>query len=364
MMRKLLLIAHAFHQKSHSHDFLVRLLEPHYEITLCYIDPEDPKDYRALGVLEDIPFAVVVCWQILPPRRRLRRFQAAKIIFFPMYDHSMSWRIENWFPYRDIRIISFSRVLHQKLVKLGLDSHHFQFFPEPSKEIEWGDPREAFFWNRIAKVPPHTACILLWDSAIRKIHIQRALDPGQVFIPPSEEDQARFLITYSSWSESREDLRGKIEACGVYVAPRLFEGIGLAFLEAMATGRCVIAPDRPTMNEYIVHGQTGYLYDPNKVNSLGSVDVEHVQRQTYAYMREGYTRWVDDKLRILSLLEAPNFENPLRLWGYFFAALVPCFLHILRNSQRWLFSIRIRKHGCSIRFCGRMWGENRQKPMT
>ena len=47
----------------------------------------------------------------------------------------------------------------------------------------------------------------------------------------------------------------------VYFAPRLEEGIGQTFLEAIRWGRCVVAADNRTINEYIIHGVNGLLYD-------------------------------------------------------------------------------------------------------
>ena len=47
----------------------------------------------------------------------------------------------------------------------------------------------------------------------------------------------------------------------IYIASRPYEGIGMSFLEAMADGRCVVAHDNTTHNEYIEHGKNGFLFD-------------------------------------------------------------------------------------------------------
>ena len=53
-----------------------------------------------------------------------------------------------------------------------------------------------------------------------------------------------------------------LRRAGIYFAPRLYEGIGISFLEAMAMGKAVVAPDNPTMNEYVTHNVNGFLYKP------------------------------------------------------------------------------------------------------
>ena len=95
---------------------------------------------------------------------------------------------------------------------------------------------------------------------------RQALDPEQKFDEPGALLAAKLEI--SEWYDTREEMIKDMEKSAVYIAPRLYEGIGMSFLEAMAHGRCVIAPDNPTMNEYITDKVTGYLYNPNQIVPL------------------------------------------------------------------------------------------------
>jgi hypothetical protein len=76
----------------------------------------------------------------------------------------------------------------------------------------------------------------------------------------------------------------------------------MSFLEAMSMGRCVIAPDNPTMSEYITHGKTGLLYNPHI--SLPTIEpprsIRAIQLAAYNYIREGFRKWQTEKLNILS----------------------------------------------------------------
>ena len=65
--------------------------------------------------------------------------------------------------------------------------------------------------------------------------------------------------TESTW-QSREDYLRSLAGRNVFVAPRRYEGIGMAFLEAMAMGMCVVAENQSTANEYILSGENGILY--------------------------------------------------------------------------------------------------------
>lgn len=50
----------------------------------------------------------------------------------------------------------------------------------------------------------------------------------------------------------------------VYVYPSRLDGIGLSIAEALACGLPVITTNNPPMNEFVIHGQTGYLVKVDK----------------------------------------------------------------------------------------------------
>ena len=54
----------------------------------------------------------------------------------------------------------------------------------------------------------------------------------------------------------------------VLVAPSLYDGFGLAILEAMASGLGVICSRNAGASDLISHGETGFLIDPNSVDDL------------------------------------------------------------------------------------------------
>ena len=93
----------------------------------------------------------------------------------------------------------------------------------------------------------------------------------------------------------------------------------MSFLEAMAMGRCVIAPDNPTMNEYIEHGKTGYLYNLSDIKMLRLKNIRQIQKNAIDYMIEGQKQWNEQKYKIFDWIEEPVKSGRLnmRLMRYY-----------------------------------------------
>jgi hypothetical protein len=91
-----------------------------------------------------------------------------------------------------------------------------------------------------------------------------------------------------------------VNGCGIFVAPRTKEGIGLSFLEAMARGACVVAYDSPTMSEYIVHGVTGWLFSESSSSPLPASSVAAIGRAAHQQVVAGRAKW---ELQVESMLD-------------------------------------------------------------
>ena len=74
------------------------------------------------------------------------------------------------------------------------------------------------------------------------------------------------------------------------------EGIGQAFLEAMARGQCVVAADNGTMNEYVQHGVTGLLYNWRKPAAIDFNNVSTISKQAYNSCSVGYQNWLNSQV--------------------------------------------------------------------
>ena len=198
--------------------------------------------------------------------------------------------------------MNFSKTLHQKLKRWGFETSYVQYFPKPGDFLPGADD-ELFFWQRITGININTLATLL-DKYQAKIHIHKSIDPGHTFTEPTESEQKKYQVTFSDWFETREEMQEMIKSRGLFIAPRVYEGIGLSFLEAMAMGKAVIAANNPTMNEYISHGETGYLFDVNKPTKIDLSGIKVVQKKTYEYMVCGYQNWEVRKRDIIDFVEA------------------------------------------------------------
>ena len=318
-----------FHKKTRSADFLLELLEQRFQVTKCYA--EEP--YSAFAEVAG-QYDVLVCFQVMPPLAEINRhFAFTHAVFFPMADSCPRLsKIEKWYPFKNFQIISFSKILARNLQKAGFSAHAIQFFPKPRDVVEWGDDDAAYFWNRVEDINLKTVEKLFDRSAVRRVHVHKVLDPDYRFIQPSEKSRIKF--TYSTWYEHKSDMIAGMMKCAFYIAPRPREGIGMSFLEAMAMGRCVIAPDNVTMNEYIIHGENGFLYDLKNPPALSIKDVQSIQRRTHDFMCKGYEQWEQEKGKIFEWMVSPveivRYKIALRMLARFLRKPVKI-LRLLKN---------------------------------
>lgn len=289
-----------YHFRTKSSLFLIDFLREYYSIETYYYVPrlEIIKDMR--NIL-DREFDFLICWQVMPESFVLEQINYKKGIFFPMYDNAVITPEENWERFRKFTIINFSYVLHEYLIKKGICSKYIQYFPRPRNIVNWGKKDSLFFWQRVNKIDINLIIKLCANLNLSSIHLHNALDPGYVF--SDINSKSLFEIEYSGWLERKEDIWDLIMQSSYYAAPREYEGIGMSFLEAMALGRCIIAPNRATMNEYIVDKETGLLYDYENPVPLLFADVRKIQKRTYEYMSEGYLAWEKNKFDILDWIE-------------------------------------------------------------
>ena len=307
MAKRLLYIDHSFHNKTKSAEFLKELLQETYEIEFCEFDPYVKNPNKVFERLDGQVYDVLVLFQVMPDLKKLKEHVTFKhAALFPMFDACGGLGDEIWISYAEFNIINFSRTLHERLKALGLSSYYIQYFPKPYDEFKWGDPSSIYFWQRVMNVNLDLVERVFRHVAVGKVHLHKVLDPGHRFKSPSPRMSGK--LVYSEWYDRREDMLRDMESCAFYMAPRLYEGIGMSFLEAMAMGRCVVAPDNPTMNEYITHGVNGFLYDSYfsmPLSSEEAANVREIQQNAYRFIKDGYDRWEVNKYEILDWLETP-----------------------------------------------------------
>lgn len=297
--KKIVYVGHSYHSKTKSTDFLINYLEQFFEVEKISNTSWENGELPDLSFVND-KYLGVIFFQLLPPRKVLDSIKNDNIIFFPMYDGVRKDYLF-WSNFKDLKIINFSKTLHDKLKKWGLDSIHLQYFPEP-KEFNPGRKDEVFFWQRMTHININTITKLFKVDEF-KIHLHKAVDPWQQFVKPTEKQEKFFNITYSDWFENREDLDELIKGKGIFISPREYEGIGMSFLGAMAMGKAIIAIDNPTMNEYIIDKKTGYLFDLSDPKEINLDNIKEIQKNAYEYICDGYKIWEKEKIKIIEFIK-------------------------------------------------------------
>jgi glycosyltransferase involved in cell wall biosynthesis len=69
-----------------------------------------------------------------------------------------------------------------------------------------------------------------------------------------------------------------LRCADVYVSASMHEGFGLVYLEAMAAGLPVLAPEEGGQADFLAHGQTGWVVDPTDPGSLARALSQAVAR--------------------------------------------------------------------------------------
>lgn len=311
-MKKIAFIDHSYHIKTKSSFFMLDLLKEFYQVDLILNDQwQTGKELDVSGLSDS--YDAVVFWQLISPEL-LAQVKCPNILFFPMYDDSGGMPDNYWHKLQPVKVVSFSKTLHSRLLHLGMRSLHRQYYPaaptwavEPSPQ----DGLTVFFWARKNEINWQTVKKLLQgNDNIKRVHIHASADPGQNFDRPSSKDEADYHITYSHWFESREEYLALVKSCNVYIAPRLFEGIGFSFLEAMSLGKAVIAADHPTMNEYILDGVNGYLFSENAPRSINLKNIDAVCRNAYHSISAGRSHWLQHQEDVLRFIEAAPTARP------------------------------------------------------
>jgi len=180
-----------------------------------------------------------------------------------MYD-DVPFEQAYWTRYRQFKVFCFSSTLEKLLISYGLNVWGARYYPDPGAPIDhsWDDLR-AFFWQRYAYVDWPLVKRLMGEMEFARINLHWTPEEHEAQRPPiGDEELANGKVQVSSWFKGSEEYRSYLTRYNVYFASRIYEGIGLSFLEAMAMGLCVVAPERPTMNEYIENGRAGSSMTP------------------------------------------------------------------------------------------------------
>jgi glycosyltransferase involved in cell wall biosynthesis len=124
--------------------------------------------------------------------------------------------------------------------------------------------------GRLVKQKGHSHLLRAWPAIARAMPHARLLVVGEGPWRARLAAEAKALgvsdhVVFAGW---RFDVPAILAAADLYVQPSLWEGFGLAILEAMAAGTCVVASRVSTIPEVVLDDQTGSLVPPGDCAGL------------------------------------------------------------------------------------------------
>ena len=293
-------LTHPHHRHTQTFEWLKEAIGR--PVRTLYGDPETLRAY--LPSLQTNPPKLLILFQL----EHLAAWASCfcPVLVFPMHDLTRMTPDAYLASLRNVEWISFSRALHQRLAGLGLSSRYLQYAPDPEAfpEVSWEHGPRAYFWERLPEdLSVQAAGEILRSLDVENLEVRQTKDP---LLTSREQGQENYGV--QSW-RPREDYLRSLAGFNVYVASRRHEGIGMAFLEAMAMGMCVVAENQPTANEYILSGQNGILYggDQEKIyppRRVESAEMARMGREARETIRRIHEMWLAKKVEIGRCVEA------------------------------------------------------------
>ena len=281
----ILVVDHACHRKTKSADFFFDLLRAEHSVEVHYYE----KHYSCKIPKEKVEWAdIVVFWEFLPSRFCIG-IKGKPCIFVPMYDNEWAsywqWKRLAW---SGMGLISFCGKVTEHARRCGVQNIlDVRYFPHPADFPQnVSDPKRVFLWERGE----------IGTAVAKKLFPPEA---GYVYDVKGADE---FL--------DRNEYLERISKCGVVIAPRRKEGIGMAFLEAMAMGKCVVAHNDATMNEYIKDGENGILFDANHPVRIPEGLIGKVLDNATQSASKWYSKWMTDSQKVAAFVERQRFVNP------------------------------------------------------
>lgn len=312
---KIAYVDHSFHRKTLSTDFLPEILRRHGHVVNYFWDntwnggePVNWQDVQAYDV-------VIMFQAFCPIGNQYYRQLHQNVVFIPMLDSYGAWQgplfnlTSYWEPFQGSKVLNFSNAIHSMTIGFGIKSHFVRYYQ--SAQVESTVPKSGlhgFFWlRREDQISWNTIKLLIADTRFDSFHIHLANDPGSPEPKlPTTADIKRHNITTSKWFENKADINKVLDRTNVFFAPRMEEGIGQSFLEAFTRGQCVVAPNEGTMNEYIIHGVNGLLYNAQSPKPLDFAGVNELALKGREGARIGRTLWEQGESDLVKYIVTPS----------------------------------------------------------
>jgi FkbM family methyltransferase len=304
-------VGHIYHKTTGSSDFFIKEILTRFDADIRYFwdeSADDPKNIIDIENIKKLNPDSIVIWQseaiLLKIIRSCSRNFLDRVTFVPMFDSVKQVEKGFWEEVKGIKMLNFCYEVEKICNTKKINSFYLQYMPSIDCQKRVLNFKTAFFWQRRRDINFGYIYPLLKQLKIKKVLFHHAPDPipNNEIILPSLIDRIKFKIIVSNWFKSKADFTNHIDRAGFFIAPRVYEGIGMGFLEAMSRGQIVVAPDHPTMNEYIQNGINGLLYDTNerKITVDKNTDLNKISFnacETAVYIRNKYSNIIQHAVK-------------------------------------------------------------------
>lgn len=173
----------------------------------------------------------------------------------------------------------FIRTLNVVIPGVGVDPDIFSPSPEPD-----GVPVVAYvgrlLWDKGVGTFVQASQLLKKQKAAIRMVLIGAPDPGNPTNIPEKVIHQWVQDGLVEWWGWQENMHTAYRQCNVIVIPSLGEGLSTTLLEAMASGRAVIATDVPGCRDIIKDKGTGLLVPPKDSIALADA-IQHLANSPY-----------------------------------------------------------------------------------
>jgi len=181
-------------------------------------------------------------------------------------------RIEESVMSRSDIIIALNKNIRDYLYENGFtNTYIIPNAVDAEKYMNKGDDNFILYAGRLSKVKGLMYLIQAFSE------MSKNFDTDLMFVGSGPDEARLKKIVASKKIEDRvhfipmvgkDKLREYLSKCSIFVLPSLFECMPVTLLEAMASGKPVIASDIPGPQDVITHGYDGFLYEKGNVDEL------------------------------------------------------------------------------------------------
>src|SRR5579862_9009313 len=224
--RKLLVIDHAFHAQTRSSDFFLKLLEPHFDATVDYLNVH-PSDIEACvkQVRSHAP-DLLVLWQVAFRARALIEL-GLPTTWVPMFDQSRRRWHQNYLEAAQagVNVLAFCHRVGDFARYWGLPCREVRYYPDPAGNPDFeANANRVLIWYR-GFIQPRELWPMLKGIPDLRVVIKHDVDPTMPGAAREDGELAPFVERVVEGFVPAAEYTELLGSCGLFVAPRRKEGI-------------------------------------------------------------------------------------------------------------------------------------------